>query len=72
MTRQNSLADLTRTFLSRLPALVAQGQVWEFSVTQVEHSLGAKRSAVYELLNVFQACQLVTKLSFADRYRWNG
>ena len=62
--KRRAIGYLTKRVLDELPFDVKPDESWEMTIEQIMRRFEASRGSVYEVLHVFEALCLVTKVYF--------
>ncbi|XP_048463431.1 transcription factor E2F7-like [Rhincodon typus] len=69
--KQKSLGLLCQKFLARYPNYPISTEKTEISLDEVATELGVERRRIYDIVNVLESLQLVSRMA-KNQYSWNG
>ncbi|XP_004700490.1 transcription factor E2F7 [Echinops telfairi] len=69
--KQKSLGLLCQKFLARYPSYPLSTEKTTLSLDEVAGSLGVERRRIYDIVNVLESLQLVTRVA-KNQYGWHG
>ncbi|XP_075407364.1 transcription factor E2F7 [Tenrec ecaudatus] len=69
--KQKSLGLLCQKFLARYPSYPVSTERTTLSLDEVAGSLGVERRRIYDIVNVLESLQLVTRVA-KNQYGWHG
>ena len=69
--KARGIGNLTQRILDWLPQYPPPFETWNISVDQIMKGFGSTIGSTYEVLHVFEALLLASKIK-KDTYRWNG
>ncbi|XP_041072030.1 transcription factor E2F7-like isoform X2 [Carcharodon carcharias] len=69
--KQKSLGLLCQKFLARYPIYPISTEKTEISLDEVATELGVERRRIYDIVNVLESLQLVSRLA-KNQYSWHG